>query len=221
LCVSEQTARHTAAIAGCGVLARRFQLIADRVSARTDLSDGRAQRADNSTEQPSVQATPLAGSRILSQTPRPRDDDVIALPGATGAEHSPGLRLDQVVHWLLQQRQGNGTLIWLSGLEQCGPEFDEVMPLLSQTAVQAAVYVDDPMLRNGLPSGRYDYRVPGNDAASHTRVSLGRKDCLQLHTDLRQLHRQLQLRFDTLMIPLLSGDSDELMLALRQQGYLA
>lgn len=198
LSLGEQATGHRAAIAGCALLANRFQSITQRVG----------------------EFMPASPSSLLRPT-----DNIIPLTRpeshVSGTVHER-IFLDQVVHWLLQQKHRHGSLLWCSGLDHCGDEFDAVMALLSRVTDQLVIQIDDSLLRQALPSGEYGYCHPGTARQSASQVSLGRLDRRRLDAALRYRQQQLEQRFDALMIPLLSGElpPHELISALRGQGYL-
>ena len=203
---------HRCAIAACSLLASRFTQIQDNLPRHY-----RHPEINDSTHQASA------------------TDSTITLPPAHALSEHPDVNLEQMVHWLLQQNI-RGSIVWVSAMDHCGYGFDQVMTLLSRYSRQAVIQIDEPMLSNGLPTGRYHcmnsrpgdatspQKTTGISAAhrSISTVRLGRRECQQLGSALSHSRDRLRKRFDSLSVPLLpsSLQDNELIGILRQGSYL-
>ncbi|ASJ74249.1 DUF58 domain-containing protein [Granulosicoccus antarcticus] len=201
LFASEYGNGHRAAIDACGLLSRRFE-------------DAR-QQATSSLQRSSLNSDKHESTDVL-----------ITLPGAYTEHGEPPVTFEQVAHWLITQRRLHGTIIWISAFDQLGDKFNEAMQILSQATRQAAVHINDVMLEQALPTGRYGYRSgdPSNwtqNRAPHA-ITINRQQRQRLQQQLSEQKQQRIARFSDLLIPLLDTDAGntQIVTVLRQHGYL-
>lgn len=208
LYITEHATGHKAAIQGCGLLARRFLDVQQSL-----------QNKMRSYRKNDRQATP-AKSAEESDTATLRDLPIKLLSPRNG-QVKDILELDSVMHWLLHQPQKTHSLLWVTGMDDCGECFEDSLVNLCQLTTQAAVYIDDPMLSKGLPSGRYGYLSRGQ-VSVRSEVTLSHQATKKLHQALQDVEQQLRHQFERLQIPFLSTSENDAQIisSLRQFGYL-
>jgi len=208
LYATEHTAGHKAAIEGCGLLSRRFLQV----------------RQDVMYTHPNHRNNPVAPSMPASvNSEHSLPDLLIRLNLPTDKLIKPVLELDTAMQWLLRQTYKTHSLLWVSGMDDCGEHFESSLEHLSQLTTQAAIYISDPILSTGLPGGRYAYLSRNHDLSTSTStVTLSYQASKKLRRALQQAEQQLKHRFERLQIPFLSTADDEgqIINSLRHHGYL-
>lgn len=126
--------------------------------------------------------------------------------------------LDTFLSFLVRQGRQLGSLILLSGMDREGAQFDEQLASLAGSRPVAAVLLDDALLLQGLPPGRYAWR----SEYGVRQVTLNPRQAQSLREKLAQQRRQLIDRFQTGRVPLCatSDGTDNTILALQQAGFL-
>ncbi len=71
--------------------------------------------------------------------------------------------LKPLLEHLLANGRFTGSVVLISAGDELGTAFDQLMPVLSQSATIAWVLVEDPMEWQPMPTGRYGYRFKHND----------------------------------------------------------
>lgn len=218
---TEHAAGHKAAIEGCGLLARQFLNVQQTQVTNKNASPSLTRTDQHRQGSSSITRTDLQSLDSAANDAHSLADLLIELPTARLDQYNAIVTLDSVVHWLLQQPRKTHSLLWVSGMDDCGEHIDSSLESLSQLTPQAAIYIDDPITDSGLPSGRYGYlsRSKGN---LHSVVNLSFQDSGKLRRALDAARQQLKRRFDRLHIPFLStsDNDDHVINSLRHHGYL-
>ena len=203
VCMMEPGTGHSTAIRGCALLSEEHQRIATTLAQRTN--------ATNTADEPALINNTHAHIRRRKLTVDHR---------------AKGPSLDSLLQWLSMQQEHKSTLLWLTALDFTGEHFFDSISSLAPTRHSVFVYIDEPMLREGLPGGEYHYQ----SAVSDDTITGGKQQSIQLnvvnrHKLKNDLRRQWQARADlmtSLRIPCIStasGDTDVIS-ALRHQAYL-
>ena len=142
-------------------------------------------------------------------------------------EHpSQGPTLATFMQWLALQQEQKSTVLWLTALDFTGEHFFETISSLAPPSHNVFVYVDEPVLQDGLPVGDYHYESVIEAATTHlpalrsTYINSVNRRSLQIQ--LEQQHKARVDKMNSLRIPWISttsGDT-EVIAALRHQGYL-
>lgn len=140
----------------------------------------------------------------------------------TGSGIQPLQTLAETAHWLMERRGFSGTTFWISAFDHSGSDFPDAMRALSQGCQQVAIHVDDRMLDQGLPAGRYAYRTGQVGQRRSAHRSITRRRARALRNQLQLLRQQREALFARLDIPLLYSrpGAIPLIITLRELGYL-
>ncbi len=159
------------------------------------------------------QATDLSNRcNLLIQT----DDKLHSLPPATGTtgalnackliadtfsaaisnRHNSAISdIEPLLKQLLANGRFTGSVVVISAGDELGPTFDQLMPVLSQSATVAWVLVEDPIEWQTMPTGRYGFRCRAR--AKQTRrqhdefIRIDAAKAMQLTTVLEEYKQQL------------------------------
>lgn len=206
LYATEHSAGHKAAIEGCGLLARRFLNVQQSVTSKRSINSNEHKTLDTHVHDNIKQALP----DLLIELRSPADDQIKTV-----------LEMDAAMQWLIHQPHKTHSLLWISGMDDCGEHFEHSLELLSQLTTLAAIYIDDPMLSKSLPSGRYAYLSRSHSSAKAV-VTLSNQATKKLQRDLQESEQLLRYKFESLQIPFLSTteNESEIINSLRHHGYL-
>lgn len=100
--------------------------------------------------------------------------------------------MEPVLKQLLSNGRFTGSVIVISAGDDLGKTFDQLMPVLSQSAAVAWILVEDPMEWQALPNGRYGYRQ--NDRDEFVRIDTA--TATQLNSLLEELKSELLARLE-------------------------
>ena len=206
LYATEHAAGHKAAIQGCGLLARRFLNVQKDVPSKSHIHRNNRIELGTSAQTSMEQSVP---------------DLLIRVRSPANGQVKPVLELDAAMQWILYQPHKTQSLLWVSGMDDCGERFEYALEHLSQLTTLAAIYIDDPMLSKGLPSGRYAY-LSRRRASSTSEVVLCYQATKKLHRALQDSEQLLKHKFERLRIPFFStaDNEKEVINSLRHHGYL-
>ena len=189
---------HAAAIRGCALLSEEHQRIAQRIA------------------------------KSLADRSRLMDDDKLHVHrhALTVERPSQGPLLTTLLQWLTLQQEHKSTLLWLTALDFTGKHFFETINSLAPPSQSVFVYIDEPVLQDGLPTGEYHYESVSEAVTEHrpallsTYINGVNRRSLQAQLEHQQHVREE--RMSSLRIPCIStasGDT-EVIAALRHQAYL-
>ncbi len=221
LYATEHAAGHKAAIQGCGLLARQFLNVQQSLVTNKNASSSTTRTDQHRQVSTNITKTDLHSIDSTANDAHSVTDLLIELPTTQLDQSNAVVTLDAAMNWLLQQPRKTHSLLWVSGMDDCGAHMESALESLSQLTPQAAVYIDDPLTDSGLPSGRYGY-VSRGKGSLHSVVNLTAQDSGKLRRALDAARQQLKLRFDKLHIPFLStsDNDDHVINSLRHHGYL-
>lgn len=209
---------HAAGIRGCNLLAVEHQHIAQQLAKRNVLhvrsSGKKYPRVTVPSKAPTVDANAMASK---AQNRR------YSLP-LSNTEHGP--TLDAVLQWALTQSERRTTRIWVSGFDYTGEHFFNTLSTASKYTANLAIQIDDPILSNCLPVGRFAYRThtmaQGKPQTTCINTQVHKQNQDKLEQALTQTRLARTECFNELKIPYLTaanGD-DEVISALRHGAYL-
>lgn len=218
--VSEPGSGHRAAIDACGLLVRCFQRMQTGIHS-TPTGNGKTNAEPSSTPN-------FTDSDLHNDI-----DDILITPGSDSDDHyNAGTTLAQVAQWLSQQAGKPTNVLWISAFDRCGNHFERDITQLSAHAMQAAILIQDPLIRTGLPTGQYHYHpveASIGRAGSHFpgspppgRSTLGRTSVKRLRSCLQNAVALQEQQFTELSIPLFNANEygPQLLAALRHGGFL-
>lgn len=207
---------HSAAIRGCALLAdEHSRAIAQLSETTTQSANGVPFRQSKNTDETrdTLQATAMPVKISCDQ----------ALP-VEHAEHGP--TLDTVLQWVLQQHELKVSTLWISALDYPGEQFFNTVSSNATSGRTLFIYIDEPVLHNGLPGGVYHYTSHSNDGTSQLstrkRVRMDRNTQRYLLQQLAKLRQERDDMLSSLKIPCIStfnGD-DEVIASLRHQAWI-
>ena len=171
-------------------------------------------------------------ANALTDSARVVDDDKLHVyqHALTVERPSQGPLLGTLLQWMTQQQEHRSTLLWLTALDFTGEYFFETISSLAPPSHSVFVYIDEPVLQNGLPTGDYHYESSyesSMDALAADSVALRSTNIngvnrRSLQAKLEQQQHARAAHMSSLHIPCIStasGDT-EVIAALRHQAYL-
>ena len=195
---------HQSAIDACALIARVFTFIHQRMDKH------KTKQADTSGEH-------LRNAKI---------DSVISFATPELDAGQIGVNLDQVAEWVLQQTGKSKNIFWLSPFDRCGSQFKEHLNLLSTRGNQVAITVDDELINNRLPVGRYSYSDPTSIITHRSKLTrlalLGRKGSDRVFKTLLAIKEQRQTLLEESMMSIVNADdgNNQVVDSLRHHGFL-
>lgn len=194
---------HQSAIGGCSLLARIFSSI------QTRLDENKTRTAKNTTEPNTGDSFfPLCPSNIKSER--------------------QAIHLDRVADWVLQDNRKSENLFWLSPFDDCGAQFKVLLQQLCVRGNQIAIAVDDELINNGLPVGRYGYQYATyQQSKSQTTwlnkiTLLGRNNSKRVLKSLHSIKNERQMLLEESLMTIVNSDKSniEIIASLRHWGFL-
>lgn len=153
------------------------------------------------------------------------DTHLKQLQGAptTRQKHTEGgtSSLESVLRWTRTQPVQRCTVIWISGMDNPGNQFMDLLGAAGNKDKHAFISLYEPLLDVGLPQGCYRYQAIHKEAQARS-ITIDRTGAKQLRDLLRSSEQRLADQFSELKLPYLqhADGSDDVSKQLRMLGYL-